>query len=49
LWFFEVPEEDGLSMGAIGKLLGRKKSWISRRLLLARKLDSNLQGLLDHA
>jgi ParB-like chromosome segregation protein Spo0J len=35
--------EDGLSQPAIGAHLGRHKSWVSRRLLLAEALDEAVQ------
>lgn len=35
--------DDGLSQPAIGARLGRHKSWVSRRLLLAEALDESVQ------
>jgi len=35
--------EDGLSQPEIGRLLGRHKSWVSRRLMLAESLDEAVQ------
>ena len=42
-----LAEEDGLSVSAIAKLLGHKKRWVERRLLLARRLAPELGGRLD--
>lgn len=36
--------EDGLRQPQIGRLLGRHKSWVSRRLLLAEGLDEAVQA-----
>lgn len=36
--------EDGLTQPQIGRLLGRHKSWVSRRLLLAEGLDEAVQA-----
>jgi len=36
--------EHGLSQGAVGRLLRRHKSWVSRRLLLVEGLDPTVQG-----
>lgn len=35
--------EDGLTQPEIGRLLGRHKSWVSRRLMLAESLDEAVQ------
>ena len=42
-----LVDDDALSEQAIGKLLGHKKSWVSRRLLLARRLAAELSFRLD--
>src|SRR6266540_51995 len=42
-----LAEEDGLSPTAISKLLGRKKTWVERRLLLARRLSPELCQRVD--
>jgi len=34
----------GLSQGAVGQLMGRHKSWVSRRLLLVEALDEAVQA-----
>jgi len=36
--------EHELSQGAVGRLLSRHKSWVSRRLLLVEGLDAAVQG-----
>jgi ParB/RepB/Spo0J family partition protein len=36
--------EDGLTQPEIGRLLGRHKSWVSRRLMLAESLDEVVQA-----
>ena len=36
--------DDGLTQPQIGRLLGRHKSWVSRRLLLAEGLDDTVQA-----
>ena len=36
--------EHGLSQGAVGRLLRRHKSWVSRRLLLVEGLEPTVQG-----
>ena len=42
-----LVDEDGLSVPAVGKLLGRKKTWVSRRLIIAGKLAPELACRLD--
>jgi len=42
-----LVDEDGLTPTAVGKLLGRKKTWVSRRLLLSRRLAPELAQRLD--
>ena len=42
-----LADDDKLSLKAIGKLLGRKRAWIQRRLTLSRKLAPALGFLLD--
>ena len=36
--------EHGLSQGAIARLMGKHKSWVSRRLMLAESLDTAVQA-----
>jgi ParB-like chromosome segregation protein Spo0J len=43
-----LADDDGLSLVAIGKMLGKKRAWVQRRLTLARKLAPALGFLLDH-
>jgi hypothetical protein len=42
-----LSDEDGMSAMAIGKLLGRKKLWVERRLSLARRLPPEAAARLD--
>jgi ParB-like chromosome segregation protein Spo0J len=42
-----LMDEDGLSIAAVGKLLGRKQEWVLRRLTLAGKLSSELKTRVD--
>ena len=42
-----LVDEDRLSATAVAKLLGRKKTWVARRLLLAGKLAPELKLRLD--
>lgn len=41
-----LGREDGLSQAEVGELLGRHKSWVSRRLALLEKLATPLQDAL---
>lgn len=43
-----LADEDQLTPTAIAKLLGRKKTWVTRRLMLARRLAPELGFRLDH-
>jgi len=42
-----LVKEDELSQTATAKLLGRKKTWVTRRLMLAHRLATPLQEKLD--
>lgn len=42
-----LADDDQFSVAAIGKLLGRKKPWVSRRLTLARHLAPEIAVRLD--
>ena len=39
-----LHREDGLTQPTIGRLLGRHKSWVSRRLLMCEELDEVVQA-----
>lgn len=39
-----LHREHGLSQGAVGHLMSRHKSWVSRRLMLVQRLDEAVQG-----